>query len=171
MKLRAARLGVGLAREARQPGKDAALLLGLRLRDGLGRPVFLTSREVDAARLQATMDLLADGGMIGGRVEIGPWVIGADTALPHRSAPRSTRRPRPDQAELVISRFISRVQRDGFNAVLRGTRERIKKFKELGKEEVLLRCLSAVAKADGTLHDAEKKVYNMFAAALKEPIS
>jgi ABC-type nitrate/sulfonate/bicarbonate transport system substrate-binding protein len=73
------------------------------LRDGLGRPVFLTSREVDAARLQATMDLLADGGMIGDRVEIAPWVIGADTALPQRSAPRPARRPRPDQAELVTS--------------------------------------------------------------------
>ncbi len=73
------------------------------LRDGLGRPVFLTSREVDAARLQATMDLLADGGMIGGRVEIGPWVMGTDTALPPRSAPRPTRHPRPDQAELVTS--------------------------------------------------------------------
>lgn len=73
------------------------------LRDGLGRPVFLTSREVDAARLQATMDLLADGGMIGGRVEIGPWVMRADTVLPHRSAPRPARRPRPEHAELVTS--------------------------------------------------------------------
>jgi ABC-type nitrate/sulfonate/bicarbonate transport system substrate-binding protein len=73
------------------------------LREGLGRPVFLTSREVDAARLQATMDLLADGGMIGGRVEIGPWVMGTDTPLPQRSAPRTARRPRPDHAELVSS--------------------------------------------------------------------
>ena len=73
------------------------------LREGLGRPVFLTSREVDAARLQATMDLLADGGMIGGRMEIGPWVMGTDTPLPPRSAPRTARRPRPDHAELVAS--------------------------------------------------------------------
>ena len=73
------------------------------LRDGLGRPIFLTSREVDAARLQATLDLLADEGMIGGRVEIGPWVMGTDTPLPHRSAPRPTRRPRPDHADLVTS--------------------------------------------------------------------
>ena len=77
----------------------------------------------------------------------------------------------PEHAEHIISRFISGVQRDGFNTVLRNTRERIKKFKELGKEDVLLRCLSAVAKADGTLHDAEKKVYNTFAEALKEPIA
>jgi ABC-type nitrate/sulfonate/bicarbonate transport system substrate-binding protein len=73
------------------------------LRDGLGRPVFLTSREVDVTRLQTTMDLLADGGMIGGRVEIGPWVLGTDTVLPHHSAPRLTRRSRIDRAELVTS--------------------------------------------------------------------
>ena len=72
------------------------------LRDGLGRPMFLTSREVDTARLQATMDLLADGGMIGGgRLDISPWVLGADTALPPASAPRSTPRLRPDHAESV----------------------------------------------------------------------
>jgi tellurite resistance protein len=76
-----------------------------------------------------------------------------------------------EQAEHVISRVISSVRRDGFSAVLRNTRERIKKFKELGKEDVLLRCLSAVAKADGTVHEAEKKVYNLFVAALKEPIA
>jgi ABC-type nitrate/sulfonate/bicarbonate transport system substrate-binding protein len=73
------------------------------LRDALGRPVFLTSREVDAVRLQATIDLLADGGMIGGRVEIGPWVMGTDTALPNRSAPRPARHPRPERAEIVSS--------------------------------------------------------------------
>jgi ABC-type nitrate/sulfonate/bicarbonate transport system substrate-binding protein len=73
------------------------------LRDGLGRPVFLTSREVDATRLQATTDLLADGGMIGGRVDIGPWVIGADTVLSRTVTPRSTRHRWPDHAELVSS--------------------------------------------------------------------
>jgi ABC-type nitrate/sulfonate/bicarbonate transport system substrate-binding protein len=73
------------------------------LRDGLGRPVFLTSREVDTVRLQATMDLLADGGMISGRVEIGPWVMGTDTTLPNGSAPRPTRRHRPDHADLVTA--------------------------------------------------------------------
>jgi ABC-type nitrate/sulfonate/bicarbonate transport system substrate-binding protein len=73
------------------------------LRDGLGRPVFLTSREVDAARIQATTDLLADGGMIGGRVDIRPWVMGTDTALPQRSGPRPTRRPRGEHAEFVTS--------------------------------------------------------------------
>jgi NitT/TauT family transport system substrate-binding protein len=62
------------------------------LKDGLGRPIFLTSQELDTARLQATMDLLADGGMIGGRVEIGPWVIGKETVLPRRSSPRPARR-------------------------------------------------------------------------------
>lgn len=69
------------------------------LRDALGRPVFLTSREVDIVRLQATIDLLADGGMIGGRAEIGPWVMEAETVLPRLSAPRLTRRPRSDEAQ------------------------------------------------------------------------
>lgn len=73
------------------------------LREGLGRPVFLTSREVDAVRLQATIDLLADGGMIGGRTEIGPWVIDAHSALPRPSAPRLMRRPRSAAAEQVTS--------------------------------------------------------------------
>jgi len=73
------------------------------LRDGLGRPVFLTSREVDTIRLQETIDLLADGGMIGDRVEIGPWVLDRDTVLPRRTAPRPTRRPRADHAEHVTS--------------------------------------------------------------------
>jgi ABC-type nitrate/sulfonate/bicarbonate transport system substrate-binding protein len=69
------------------------------LRDGLGRPIFLTSREVDIGRLQATMDLLAEGGMINSPVEIAPWVMGTETGLPRRSA----RRPGPDQAELAPS--------------------------------------------------------------------
>jgi ABC-type nitrate/sulfonate/bicarbonate transport system substrate-binding protein len=73
------------------------------LRDGLGRPLFLTSREVDTVRLQETMDLLADGGMIGGRVDIGPWVMGPDTALPKRSPPHHTRHPRPERADLVAA--------------------------------------------------------------------
>jgi ABC-type nitrate/sulfonate/bicarbonate transport system substrate-binding protein len=71
------------------------------LRDGLGRPVFLTSKEVDVMRLQATIDLLSDGGMIGGSVEMAPWVMGPDTVLLQPSAPRPPRRPRADRAELV----------------------------------------------------------------------
>jgi ABC-type nitrate/sulfonate/bicarbonate transport system substrate-binding protein len=73
------------------------------LRDGLGRPLFLTSREVDTARLQATTDLLADGGMIGGRVEMGPWVIRTDTARPLPSSPRLRHHPRRDQPDFVAS--------------------------------------------------------------------
>jgi NitT/TauT family transport system substrate-binding protein len=66
------------------------------LEDGLGRPIFLTSQEVESARLQTTMDMLSDGGMIGGRVEIGPWMIGKETTLPRRSGPRPTRRPKTE---------------------------------------------------------------------------
>jgi ABC-type nitrate/sulfonate/bicarbonate transport system substrate-binding protein len=73
------------------------------LRDGLGRPMFLTSGEVDVARLQATMDLLADGGMTRDRVEIAPWVLDTDTVLPQPSAPRPARRARRDHPEVVTS--------------------------------------------------------------------
>jgi ABC-type nitrate/sulfonate/bicarbonate transport system substrate-binding protein len=73
------------------------------LRDGLGRPMFLTSGEVDVARLQATMDLLADGGMTRDRVEIAPWVLDTDTVLPQPSAPRPAPRARRDHPEVVTS--------------------------------------------------------------------
>jgi ABC-type nitrate/sulfonate/bicarbonate transport system substrate-binding protein len=73
------------------------------LRDGLGRPMFLTSSEVDTARLQATIDLLSDGGMIGGRVEMDRWVMRADTVLPRRSAPRPPRRSHREPTEIVTS--------------------------------------------------------------------
>jgi ABC-type nitrate/sulfonate/bicarbonate transport system substrate-binding protein len=72
------------------------------LSDALGRPLFLTSRQVDPARLQSTIDLLADGEMIGGRVEMSPWLLGTDTPLPVRSAPRA-RAPRAGHAELTGS--------------------------------------------------------------------
>lgn len=68
------------------------------LRNGLGRPVFLTSKQVDTARLQATLDMLSEGGMIGGRVDIGPWVMSPDTVLP-QPAPRVTRRAPAESAE------------------------------------------------------------------------
>ena len=57
------------------------------LRDGLGRPIFLTSRQVDVARLQATTDLLADGGMTGGRIKMAPWVMSTDVMSPQRAEP------------------------------------------------------------------------------------
>jgi ABC-type nitrate/sulfonate/bicarbonate transport system substrate-binding protein len=62
------------------------------LREGLGRPLFLTSREVDVARLQTTLDMLADEGVVDERVEVGPWVLGSDSVLP---APRSVSERRP----------------------------------------------------------------------------
>lgn len=70
------------------------------LRNGLGRPVFFTSKQVDTARVQATLDMLSEGGMIGGRVDIAPWVISPDAVLPQR-APRVTRRARAESPEPV----------------------------------------------------------------------
>jgi ABC-type nitrate/sulfonate/bicarbonate transport system substrate-binding protein len=68
------------------------------LSDGLGRPIFLTSGEVDTARLQATIDLLADGDMIGGPVQIGPWVMRTDAPSLPRSVARPPRSARADHA-------------------------------------------------------------------------
>ena len=76
---------------------------GADLRNALGRPMFLTSREVEVPRLQATMDMLADGGMINRRVDIAPWVMSPDTPVPPRSAARPARRPRAQVAEVVSS--------------------------------------------------------------------
>lgn len=73
------------------------------LSDSLGRPMFLASRQLDPARLQSTIDLLADGDMIGGRVEMSPWILTADTKLPVRSAPRPARRSGAGHVESVGS--------------------------------------------------------------------
>jgi ABC-type nitrate/sulfonate/bicarbonate transport system substrate-binding protein len=69
------------------------------LRDALGRPLFLTSGEVEVPRLQETIDLLAEGRMVGGRVEMAPWVIGPSTPLAPRTAP--SRRPASARVEHV----------------------------------------------------------------------
>jgi NitT/TauT family transport system substrate-binding protein len=45
------------------------------LRDGLGRPLYLTSREVETPRLQAMVDLLAEERVVSERVEMAPWVM------------------------------------------------------------------------------------------------
>jgi len=74
------------------------------LSESLGRPIFLTSRELDTTRLQDTIDLLAEGDMIGGRVEMSPWVLNADTPLPSRSStPRAARRSGAPRVERVGS--------------------------------------------------------------------
>lgn len=52
------------------------------LRDGLGKPVFLTSQEVDSARLQATLDMMAEEKILSRRVAVAPWVLRGDSSLP-----------------------------------------------------------------------------------------
>lgn len=61
------------------------------LSDGMGRPRFLTSEEVDAAHLQTIADLFAAERVIGGHIDVAPWV-----ASP-RTLRGLARRPRPDR--------------------------------------------------------------------------
>ncbi len=67
--------------------------------DGLGRPRYLTSDEVDAELLQAQLDFFAREGVIGERVDIAPWLlrpgmpVGAGRSP--GAAPRPPQRPAP----------------------------------------------------------------------------
>lgn len=51
--------------------------------------------------------------------------------------------------------IIDRVRRDGYRQTLGVTLKDVEVFKQIGKQEVLLRCLSAVAEADENLTDRE----------------
>lgn len=54
-----------------------------------------------------------------------------------------------------ISAFIERVRKDGYQETLALALKEVKLFKRLGKQGVLLRCLDAVARADGNVTDKE----------------
>jgi len=54
-----------------------------------------------------------------------------------------------------IAAFINRVQTNGYRKTLAVALKDVEVFKQVGKQEVLLRCLEAVAKADGTVSDRE----------------
>lgn len=51
--------------------------------DGLGRPRFLTSAEVEAAAVQRAVDGFAAQGVVGGTFAVAPWILrGGDRSLP-----------------------------------------------------------------------------------------
>jgi len=52
-----------------------------------------------------------------------------------------------------IAAFIERVQKDGYRKTLAVALKDVELYKRLGKQAVLLRCLDAVAKADGKVTD------------------
>jgi hypothetical protein len=54
-----------------------------------------------------------------------------------------------------MAQFIDRVQKDGYRRTLATALKDVEVFKRVGKQDVLLRCLDAVARAGGTLGDRE----------------
>lgn len=59
------------------------------------------------------------------------------------------------EVEARIAEFIDRVQSDGYRNTLAEALKNVEIFRHLGKEEVLLQCLDAVANADEKLDDRE----------------
>lgn len=51
--------------------------------------------------------------------------------------------------------FIDRVRRDGYRRTLAGALKEVEIFKQINKQDILLRCLNAVAEADENLTDRE----------------
>lgn len=60
------------------------------LLDGMGKPVYVTSNELDVAHLQRTADLFAAEKVVGGSLEVAQWLIGGDRpdAPQRRDVPR-----------------------------------------------------------------------------------
>jgi ABC-type nitrate/sulfonate/bicarbonate transport system substrate-binding protein len=48
------------------------------LEQGMGKPVYLTSNEVDAAQLQRTVDLFAREKVLGGTLDVSEWLLTGD---------------------------------------------------------------------------------------------
>jgi len=71
-----------------------------------------------------------------------------------------------EKIDAHINAFIQRVRQDGIRAILQGTCAKLVAFKELGKEDVLLHCISEMSNADGTLEEEEEKVCARFRASL-----
>jgi uncharacterized tellurite resistance protein B-like protein len=65
-----------------------------------------------------------------------------------------------------IQTFVKRVNEQRFAAVLQQVCQELAEVKRLGKSSVFLKCLMAVAKADGTVERAEAEVYGKFEAIL-----
>lgn len=53
--------------------------------EGIGKPLFLTSDEVDAGRLQLMANLVHKERIVGGRLEVAPWILRSDS-IPERPA-------------------------------------------------------------------------------------
>lgn len=65
-----------------------------------------------------------------------------------------------------IAEFIERVQNDGFRRTLAKVLLRIQVFKQIGKQEILLKCLDAVSRSDGSLTEREIQLCNRVKAMM-----
>ena len=73
----------------------------------------------------------------------------------------------PDLIDQCIDQFVARVKDGQYRRLLEATCENVKVFKEQDKKKTLLKCLAAVAKADGKIEESERKVYERFKIALE----
>ena len=67
-----------------------------------------------------------------------------------------------------IESFIKQVKERGFSPVLKAVLEETRKFKKRGKQKTLLKAFALVAKSDGSVDEAERKVIARFKAVLQE---
>jgi len=67
-----------------------------------------------------------------------------------------------------IESFIRQVKERGFSPVLKAVLEETRKFKKRGQQKILLKAFVLVAKSDGSVDEAERKVIARFKAVLQE---
>jgi uncharacterized tellurite resistance protein B-like protein len=74
---------------------------------------------------------------------------------------------RDTEVDDQIAAFIDRVRRDGYRRTLASALKGVEFFKRMGKQDVLLRCLDAVARADDKLSDRELQLYQRVKAMVQ----
>lgn len=71
-----------------------------------------------------------------------------------------------DEINKRIKAFCERIRKEGYEAVVQETCREIRVFKEIGKEDLLRRCLRYIATADHSVHPKEVDLANRFKLAL-----
>ncbi|MFC1758596.1 TerB family tellurite resistance protein [Planctomycetota bacterium] len=66
-----------------------------------------------------------------------------------------------------IGEFIRSTKRNGFNGIVQSTREDVRVFQKTGKSRLVISCLESMAKADGDVADAERRVIEYFKSVLE----
>lgn len=76
-----------------------------------------------------------------------------------------------EEIDNKIVDFLRRRKDRGLDRVIQETCERLPEFKKRGKENVLLKCIDYMAKADGVIDEKEIEIRRKFKAALDDPPS